>query len=470
MKKTIILLLILLLFPFLSGCNNAQILEEPKVDNRVELLSIVFRLAELREYNVKRFELYTDKIEQHFEPYKNHELIEFAKELRHTNGVSFDAVMSMAVYLDEDLNPRVDFSDTIPEKRWGKENAIKFNKLLKEFYTDANCKEFFDENKGLYSETESKFLQVYEQIDSDWYSSFFGNAPNETFKIVTGLGNGIQSYGPSVNLEDGKREVYAIVGVWRIDDSGMVVFPTREYLPNLIHEFSHSFVNHLVDGNLLAFEESGKKLFEEVESEMTRQNYGRWNTVIYETLVRASVIKYMQDHDYSPMDVTIETNRQLCLGFLWIEDVLNTIEEYDNKRTEYPTLESYMPTIINEFQTYPQKIDIYRKEIESRRPKVVSIDEFSNGDRNVPSSLKSVTINFDRRLSLQGISINGGENDEPYPDIILEEMRFSEDQKSIILGWELKKNTEYVFILTGVAIESENGADINDYKISFKTE
>ena len=66
---------------FLLGCEKKQILEEPKVDDRVELLSIVFRLAELREYNTEWFGLYTEKIKKHFEPYKNHELIEFAKEL-----------------------------------------------------------------------------------------------------------------------------------------------------------------------------------------------------------------------------------------------------------------------------------------------------------------------------------------------------------------------------------------------------
>ena len=465
MKKIITLLSILL---FLLGGENNQILEEPKVDDRVELLSIVFRLAESREYNSERFGLYTEKIKQHFEPYKNHELIEFAKELRKTNSIGFDAVMFMAVYLDESLNPRIDFSDNIPEKRWGKENAVKFVKLLKEFYTDANCKEFFYENKDLYSEAESRFLQVYEQIDLDWFSSFFGKAPNETFKIVTGLGNGGQSYGPSVQLADNKREVYAIVGAWRTDDLGMVIFPEKEYFPNLIHEFSHSFVNHLVDNNIKALEESGKKLYEPVQEKMRNQNYGHWTTMMYETLVRASVIKYMKDHNYPPMDVAIETNRQLCLGYLWLEDVLSAIEEYDNKRKEYPTFESYMPIIISAFQTFPEKIDTYREMIEARRPKVVSIDEFSNGDRNVPSSLRSVTINFDRRLHSQGISINMGENDEPYPDFNIEELRFSEDQKSIILGWELKENTPYVFVL--VYMQSFDGATMNDYRISFKTE
>lgn len=452
---------------FLLGFQEKQILEEPKVDNRVELLSIVFRLAELREYNSERFGLYTEKIKKHFEPYKNHELIKFVKELIKTNDIGFDAVAFMAVSLDENLNPRIDFSDSIPDKRWGKENAYKFVKLLKEFYTDANCKAFFDENKNLYSEAENRFLPLYKQIDLDWYSSFFGNAPNEKFRIILGLGNGGQNYGPHVLLANNKREVYSIMGAWLTDSLGMVIFPEKEYFRTPIHEFSHSFVNYLVDNNIKALEESGKKLNEAVLEKMIRQNYGAWTTLMYESLVRASVIKYMKDHNYSDMDVKREINSEKSRGFLWIEDLLNELEKYDRKRTEYPTLESYMPRIIDAFQTYPKKIDIYRKEFDSKRPKVISINEFSNKDNNVSFLLKNVTINFDKPLQ-NDISIHGGNQKEPYPNI--KGHKFSEDKKSIILEWELEKNKEYYFVLSGNGIKSEEEVPINDYEISFKTE
>ena len=463
MKKIITLFSILF---FLFGCGKKQILEEPKVDNRVELLSIVFRLAELREYNSERFGLYTDKIKKHFEPYKNHELIKFVKELIKTNHIGFDAVAFMAVSLDDGLNPRIDFSDSIPDKRWGKENAYKFVKLLKEFYTDTNCKEFFDENKNLYSEAENRYLPLYNQIDLNWFSSFFGNVPNDKFKIVIGLGNGGQNYGPSVQLENNKREVYTIMGAWRTDSLGMVIFPEEQYFRTPIHEFSHSFVNHLVDNNSKALEESGKKLNEAVLEKMRRQNYGAWTTLIYESLVRASVIKYMKDHNYSDMDVKMEINREISLGFLWIEDLLNELEKYDSKRTEYPSLESFMPKIIDAFQTYPQKIDDYWEKFDAKRPKVISISEFSNKDRNVSSSLKNITINFDESLQ-EGISIHAKKS-KSYPNI--KGHKFSEDKKSITLEWELEKNTEYVLILTGISIKSEEGIPINDYEISFKTE
>ena len=412
MKKTITLLLIPI---FILGFEYKQILEEPKVDERVELLSIVFRLADSHEYNSEIFGLYTEKIKKHFEPYKNHELIKFVRKLILTNDIGFDAVASMAVSLDESLNPRIDFSDYLPDKRWGKANADKFVKLLKEFYTDANCKEFFNENKYLYNEAESRFLPLYNQIDLRWFYSFFGNPPNDKFKIILGLGNGGQNYGPHFQHSNNEREIYAIMGAWCTDSLGMVIFPESEYFLGLIHEFSHSFVNHLVDNNISALEESGKKLFDPVQGKMRIQNYGHWTTMMYETLVRVSVIKYMKDHNFSSLDVNKEINRQLSLGYLWINDLLNELEKYDRERTVYPTLESYMPLIIDAFHTYPQKIDIYIEEFDAKRPKVVSISEFSNNDRNVSSLLKNITINFDKPLLGEGISINPGKQNKSYP-------------------------------------------------------
>lgn len=97
MKRILILLLFSVFFHAFGQKGNT--LMPPRVDERVELLSIVFRLAGNHEYNSRRFKLYTDKIYEHYTPYKDHELIHFAKRLRKENGVSFDAVMSMAIHL-----------------------------------------------------------------------------------------------------------------------------------------------------------------------------------------------------------------------------------------------------------------------------------------------------------------------------------------------------------------------------------
>src|SRR5262245_16521587 len=68
------------------------------VDPRVELMSIIFRLAGNSEYNQGVLKSYLDDIDAHFGPHKDHAAIKFATKLRQTRGVSFDAVMGMAIH------------------------------------------------------------------------------------------------------------------------------------------------------------------------------------------------------------------------------------------------------------------------------------------------------------------------------------------------------------------------------------
>lgn len=109
---------ILLLILNSTSCQQqSKTLAESKVDIRVELMSIVFRLADSEEYSSRRFPKYINSIEAHFNAHKEHELISYIKETLRPKGVGFDAVMAMAVsitdtYLFEPLNP---FSETAPQ-------------------------------------------------------------------------------------------------------------------------------------------------------------------------------------------------------------------------------------------------------------------------------------------------------------------------------------------------------------------
>ena len=88
-------------------------LEKPHVNKRVELLSIVFRLAERPEYSSNVFKLYYDRVEQHFEKFKNHELIQFTKSFMNERGIGYDAPMWMAIHLDDNLNLLTNINDNV---------------------------------------------------------------------------------------------------------------------------------------------------------------------------------------------------------------------------------------------------------------------------------------------------------------------------------------------------------------------
>jgi Domain of unknown function (DUF4932) len=191
MKKSILFISCLLCSIVMFGQETKKINQDllshyplPKVDNRIELLSIVFRLAGNFEYNDDIYRSYVSDIHSYFDKYKDHPLIVFATDLRNKNGVSFDAVMFMAIYLEQPplLNPIVPFSSKVPEGRWGQDNANKFVGLLKQFYTDAKCEEFFKGHEGLYKIAQGKFMPVYKALDIYWYNQYYGVQPEGSLK------------------------------------------------------------------------------------------------------------------------------------------------------------------------------------------------------------------------------------------------------------------------------------------------
>lgn len=464
--KLFFTILSLVIFKIGFGQEN-QLIEKPTIDERIELLSIVFRLAGCSEYSSELFKTYTDKINEHYQPFKEHPLIIFTKELRLKNGVGYDAVMNMAIHLNNELKPLIEFNDKIPDERWGKNNAGKFIDLLQRFYFDTNSDHFFRTNKGLFEKLTESFTPIYRELDINWYKSFYGKEPNEEFLIILSPGNGYSNYGPSISLPNGKRKVYSILGVSETDHAGNAKFTFEKYFPLLLHEFNHSFVNYLLERNPEPFTENGEKIYKALEPEMREQAYGNWETMINEALVRAAVIKYMIDHDYSPKEIEREINEQLGRSFFWIIELVDELIKYDQNRNEFKTLESYYNVIAKAYNNFASKTNDYLNSRNKKRPKIISISEFTNGNQEVDHEIKTITINFDREIR-DGYSFDKGKKGEDFlPEVIKVEMH--ENRKSVTLFVELKPNKEYQFLATRYGFKSIDGIPINDFEINFKT-
>ncbi len=324
----------------------------PRVDKRTELLSIVFRLAGNFEYNNDVYRSYVSDIHNHFDKYKDHPLIAFATEMRDKNGVSFDAVMCMAIYLEQppSLDPVIPFSSNFPEGRWGQENANKFAGLLKQFYTDARCEDFFSAQKKLFKATQERFMPVYSALDLNWFKQYYGEQPDGSQNIIIGLGLGGGNYGPKLKYPDGREDTYAIMGTWNIDVMGLPVYKVEDCLPTLIHEFNHSFVNHLTSEYSEILGASGIKLFDLVKESMANQHYTWWQSMMNEALVRASVIRYILKHNPDKAAARNQLITEIGNGFYWMKELVELLGDYEKNRKKYPTLESYMP-VIAEFYT-----------------------------------------------------------------------------------------------------------------------
>src|SRR5439155_20068502 len=141
-----------------------------------------FRLAGNPEYSQGRVDSYTKAVDDHFLPFKDHEVVKHARRLRQARGVSFDAVAAFAVHLDgiDQLGEAVPF-DPLParlDRRWAPKDARRFLDDLRDFAEDSKCRQFFAAQQPLYGHAEQAMAATLrEHADLSWFQKFLGSRP-----------------------------------------------------------------------------------------------------------------------------------------------------------------------------------------------------------------------------------------------------------------------------------------------------
>ena len=390
-----------------AGEEVAQNIPQPKVDERVELLGIVFRLAGAQEYQVRWFKEYDDAINKHFASFKEHPVIQSVSRLRQSTGVSYDAVMSYAVHISiEDSRvvlPGADSEKTLKhlDSRWKPEEARLFAEQLDDFYIKSRFNEFFESQREMYRKTEQKFKVINDKINYTWFKEFYGDANLERFHFLISNINEPSNYGACYRLKDGREEYFAIIGA-----SG----PDHQYREDgtislVIHEFSHSFCNPLVEKYLDQLRPAAHKVLPFVADTMRRQAYGSADTMLYEYLVRACEIRYfLAQGKKDEANRRIQENRGN--GFLWIAELVELLGRYEKERDKYPTLDNFIPEIVkmqnaivtDEYIAELRKQKEEREaELERNRPQMVATSP-PNGATDVDPAITEITITFDRPM------------------------------------------------------------------------
>lgn len=320
-----------------------------EVSEAVELMSILARTAGNKEYNMDMAGQYTKDTEVWFAPYKQHAAVVCFQNLRDQYGISYDAVMSMAIHLDIDggkvkfLGEQADL-----EKRWSNVDIGDFIDKLNTFYTDTRFHNFFEQHRMFYDEGLKEYeANVMTYFHQEWYARFYGTAPTDRFRIVIGFTCGGGNYGPSRQLPGQPREAYAICGYYINPQTGKPYGEGANMATTLIHEFNHSFVNPLLNNetNASLLATTGQKLHKFSAYAMERQAYSDWQTVINESIVRAAVILYMLDQDFDQKQVLNELANQVCRSFNWMPELVASLRYYAAHRDQYPTLNDYYPEI-----------------------------------------------------------------------------------------------------------------------------
>ncbi|MDR0812021.1 MAG: DUF4932 domain-containing protein [Paludibacter sp.] len=463
--------LIFFLFSANVLCLFAQTKPQPKVDERTELMSVVFRLAEAKEYVTNNIHSYVTDIDSFFSPYKEHPVVKYSKMMRQNFFVGYDAVMALAVNLEIEngnVSLHKDINPCEIESRWQCDSISKYILLLNDFYSKTEFNRFFTEHKRLYSDAENNFTNnVISNIKFEWFEKFYGESTDDKFNIIISLANGTNNYGPHIKYNNGKEDYFAVIGTWLTDSLGNPVYQ-KNLGSYVIHEFNHSFCNKLIDKYLVELLPKAEQFNDLVIDKMKAMAYGTAQVYLYELLVRACVIKYGEYNLGKNANVGIWVAQERDNGFLWMENLNQVLSEYELNRDKYPTLQSFMPEIVKvQNGLNPQRI--YRQWIKNQ-PVIIGTN-IKNGAQDIDPNTTQIIVKFNKKMNTCCYGSSYGKQGENFMPETIDAKWNAKNAKEWILEIKLKPNTEYSVSFPAQFFYSEKGyySPKETYYLDFKT-
>ncbi len=326
-----------------------------EADPRVELIGIVFRLAGNPEFNEGVLRSYVKDIERHFGDFDDHPAVRLATKLRSTRKMSCDGPMSLAVHIDRNFRPRKSFEQW-PwglDSRWEKRETEEFLDKLQQFAADTKFNEFFEAHGSFYGNGIRSCDDIMAQANlEEWLDEFFGLERGDDLKLALGFTGGFSNYG--IRFADEKTsEKYAIIGIHLFDSAGDPVFRPKQ-LATTAHEFCHSFTNPTVEKHLGRLRPAGEKMYATNASGMRRIGYQKWESLMYETVVRGCVASFVRK-SFPPMFLKYYVKDEVESGFVWTEELGELLKRYESNRDKYPTFESFFPEIVAFLNEYANR-------------------------------------------------------------------------------------------------------------------
>ena len=321
-----------------------------KVDYRTELLGIIMCISNYRNKFPSMFkpyenQFYVQNIIDKFGKYKEENVIKQFDDLVAHHGFAYDAPLGLFLQLDDhfkckqlsdyifyerlDGNPKIyefidqldDFAHKIDFQNYYQSQIEMYQKFV-----NSICKQFDDDHV-------SEFLQSYYGYQSgNLFINLMPYMTNHAFHCKCNQDE--YSCIPTYNIS--KKE-----NLFDIEDQRVIIMS--------VHEFGHGYVNPLTEQYLK--ENDIPDLFSDIVDVIRKQAYGKISSIINEHVIRAIVIRYISliYHDEAWVQRAIQNEKKR--GFIYIEDILESLEEYENQRQNYPTFDLYYPMIVKHLET-----------------------------------------------------------------------------------------------------------------------
>ena len=344
--------------PFGNGGNCKAEITEP-----VELLGVLSRLAKYEEYYYGDApESYAWDIEQWFEPYMKHPVIEYYQGLRQQYGIAYDAPMSLAVRLaveggkivkiKEQFAPGKDALDS----RWSNVNMNEFLGKLNQFYTDTRFHEFFEQHQQYYQERLANFNDnVMSKVQDGWFNNFFGKQSNELFRVILGFANGVNNgYGAASHPQGKPSETFIIVGG---SDTDFSIPQNENYAASLgrmiTGSLSSSVAAPIVDDmkKSTVIGKVADKLYQNNKQLMSNAGMNDGAEVLGESLTSAASIINMMQNGYDAQQLRYQLSRETT-NYPWMPELVTALGDFAKNRGKYQSISDFYPQLAKVLNKY----------------------------------------------------------------------------------------------------------------------
>ena len=452
MKKTFSFFLFTLLLALPSFAQNPV---PAHFDECVELMAAVWRLSGADEYNMCRVPQYAHEIDSVFAAFKNHPVVQLARQYPNETGIGYDAVASYGLHLTVTKEGTIVFNDNFLEgsddsfDRWSEKQKKEFLKPLNDFYRTSHFHDWFLRQQNFYKQAEDAFEAINQQIDYEWFSSYFGPQSGSTFRIVLSLLVGPNNYGCSTRLKDGSNALSPVIGCCQVAEDGSIYYNANAVLPIVIHEFCHHYCNPLNSQFWPLISQSAERVFKERDQQLRQYAYGSALTMMNETFVRASVIRYMITH-YPQVEESAFVKEEEI--FILIQTLCDALKQYEQQRDQYATISDFMPVYakaVNEFDLKQYK----KQQKEQAKLNATYKVNLKNDAKNVPCGLFTLVITFSKPMA-NSISLYNSTSGADFPPFKRYAWR---DDKTLEVVFLLEPSHQYGFVVMGSEFPTKDG-------------
>ena len=298
-----------------------------QVDSRIEIISILQRLAGAREYSAAVPGPYARAVDEYFSRFRDHPAVVRTEKLRREHGIVFDAPMNLAVQLDPTtFAPLVPLSPrpaNLDERFEGVDLELYLTEI-RAFAAETRFERFFRDQAAYFEAVESRLRDLLEsQISArKWLDAYLDRSSGARIRIVPGLLTGPSSYAARRQPERGSQETYQVVSLENPDSNGLPR-PTSASRATAVHELGHSYVNPLISELPADHRSELERAYAWVDTSMQGLAYTNTLTMLRETAVRALVAEYTRSSE--PDAVRRLVDEDLESGFVWLPWVLDKL-------------------------------------------------------------------------------------------------------------------------------------------------